>query len=384
MKLFILRNVTILIVKIIKLLKKGNGYTLPGYIILKLFPTILKDKTFSFKKGIVVVSGTNGKTTTTKLISDIFKANGLRVTHNSSGSNLLRGIATALVMDLDFWGRVKTDVAVLEVDEFALSQVLDFIDPRVLVLLNLSRDQLDRYGETDTILSRWIHSLEILSTKTTLILDSTQPILSVLKSIFKGPTESFNSFSPQGLSVKESFNIKNVNAALKVCSLYKISLSKCLETINKFEYAYGRGEELTYEGNTFKLYLAKNPASFNNNLEMLLEGAFKFDSLLFILNDGLPDGRDVSWIYDIDTQLLERMIVDNNITTSNIYISGTRCFDMATRLFYAGVPVPRSNINISIKDTLSGVSKSPSKIVVLPNYYAMLDFRSITLGRNIL
>jgi len=386
MNLFFLKTFTQITIKIIKLFKLGNGYTFPGYFILKFFPNILSSKTFNYKKGIILISGTNGKTTTSKLVTDILKGNGFKVAHNASGSNLLRGIVTCLFLDLNFFGKPSSDIAVLEVDEFALPQVLDNLTPKVLVLLNLSRDQLDRYGETDTILSRWINSLQNLSTKTTLVLDATQPVLSILKDIFKGTTESFNSFAPHGIHVKEAFNIKNVNASLKVCSLYKLNLENCKNIINNFQYAYGRGEQIVYKDIPFTIYLAKNPASFTNNLETLIDTP-TFNSLLFILNDNIPDGRDVSWIYDVDTDLLKTFYNKVGVSSENIFISGTRCYDLASRLSYAGFEISKDNVNKDLKKTLNLIESKKlknSSFAVLPNYSAMLAFRKLTLGRSIL
>ena len=384
--IFLISKITKLIVKVVTGLHLGNGYAFPGYIILKFFPDILRSKKFSYKKGLVLISGTNGKTTTSKLITDILKNSGMKVVSNSSGSNLLRGIVTTLLLDLDFFGNPRSEAGVLEVDEFALPRVLEYLTPRVLILLNLSRDQLDRYGETDTILSYWIGALERLPKKTTLVLDSTQPVFSILKGVSKGPTEFFNAFAPEGIHVKESFNVKNINAALKVSSLYSLNLSKSIDVINNFEYAYGRGECIEYKGNTFRVYLAKNPASFNGNLEVLLDSSL-FNFLLFILNDNIPDGKDISWIYDIEPELLKLLHKKGNIDVTNIFVSGSRCYDMAARLKYAGIDVPRSNVFPSLSVLLRELETRGlvgNSFAVLPNYSAMLEFRKLTLGRDIL
>lgn len=373
----------------IKILNKGNGYTLPGYMVLKLFPNILNSKQFNYKKGIILISGTNGKTTTSKLVADILKTNGFSVVHNSSGSNLLRGIVTTLLLDINLITGSKSNIAVLEVDEFVLPTLLKFITPKVLVLLNLSRDQLDRYGETDTILSNWVRSLQNLSTKTTLVLDSTQDISQPLSKEFKGTTIFFNDLKSSKVLVNEYFNIKNINCSLKVASLFNLGLQDCLGVINNFEYAYGRGEVINFKDKSYTVYLAKNPASLNNNLEMLIDNSKNtnnefsknFDSILFILNDNIPDGRDISWIYDVNPAFIKD--VCNN---KNIFVSGSRCFDIATRLHYAVVPIKRENINKDINVIIDLITRyeSTSKIVVLPNYSSMLSFRKITLGKNIL
>jgi len=378
--LFIANQLNKIIFSGVKILKGGKGYTLPGFIILKLFPNILKGFDKKYPKGIILISGTNGKTTTSKLITDILRSNKIKVVNNSTGSNLLRGIVTSLLLDLNLLGFPKSQVAVIEVDEFVLPTLLNFITPKALVLLNLSRDQLDRFGETDTILAKWVKALQDLSSKTTLVLDSTQEISIPLSKEFKGDTKFFNDFKHSKLTVTEFFNVKNINAALKVVSLFKLTLNDCLNVVNNFEYAYGRGEVITFADKKFTLYLAKNPASLNNNIESL-STTNTMDTILFILNDNIPDGRDVSWIYDVDPSNLKAAC-----KKKNIYVSGTRCFDMATRLHYAGVTLEKNNINPDIPTVLNLITKNEniSSVGVLPNYSSMLSFRKITLGRNIL
>ena len=384
MKIFLISIITKIIFKFTKTFKLGNGYTFSGYLILRLFPDILKNKCFNYKKGIILVSGTNGKTTTTKLISDVLKENNYKVVHNSSGSNLLRGIVTTLLLDLNLFAKPKSDVAVIEIDELNLPLLLTYIEPKALVLLNLSRDQLDRYGEIDNILIRWIDSVKKLSKKTTVILNSTQPVLLPLKNTSNAPILEFNEFLLKGLHTNEFYNIPNINACIKVCELFNIGFDKYKGVINNFENAYGRGEQIKINNTSFKIYLAKNPASFNANLQVLNDYK-NIDGVCFILNDNLPDGKDVSWIYDIDNQLLKTFKDMHNLKDENIYICGSRCYDMAVRLKSVGYDILNDNVFFEIKKYIESVNlKDAQNIVVIPNYSAMLQFRKITLGKDIL
>src|SRR3989344_5118537 len=138
------------------LLNRGSGFSLPGYVLLKLNPSILSSSRIKFKKGLILISGTNGKTTTAKLITHVLNSNGLKVIHNDTGSNLLRGIVSAVFMNTSLLGG-------FEADEFALPALLNYFKPSVLVLLNLSRDQLDRYGEVDIIFDIWREAVSKLS-----------------------------------------------------------------------------------------------------------------------------------------------------------------------------------------------------------------------------
>jgi len=368
---------------IIKVLKIGSGFTWPGHIALKVYPDILSDSRLSFKSGTILISGTNGKTTTAKLVTHVLEESGLKVINNRTGANLMNGIVSEILLNLDPLGRNKNDIGVFEIDENNLPIVLDHISPNVLVLLNLSRDQLDRYGEIDIIFDKWVAAIEDLDGVTELVLDSTQEYFKKLPDHFAG---DITWFGTEGDYIKHTklvgnFNVKNVNAAVYTAQLIGVQEKKILAGLKTFDFAYGRGEkiQLTKE-HSIVVYLAKNPASFNNNLIAIIDKEVSGDSLLIILNDQIPDGRDVSWIYDINPLLLKKAC-----SNKEVFVAGDRCWDMAARLNYASVNVSEDNIFENITDALSAFSGSESRnLIALPNYSAMLDLRKILLGRRIL
>lgn len=369
---------------IINFLNLGSGYTWPGHIALKIYPNILKSSRIQFKRGVVLISGTNGKTTTTTLITHILESAGLNVIHNRSGANLCNGIVSAILVDTKLFSSDFPDVGVFEVDELALPTVLDDLSPTALVLLNLSRDQLDRYWEIDITFERWKEALEKVDSSCVLIMDSNQSEFKELEDFFKGSTHYFmdDLESLRKTSLKGKFNAKNVNAAVLVAEKFGLSSDELILGLKTFEAAYGRGELIEWNNRAFRILLAKNPASFNNNLDFLRsqDESDVEEVLLLILNDKIPDGRDVSWIYDIDPKLLK--VASEG---KKIYVSGTRYLDMALRLQTAGVVVEKDFLDKSISRILSKISLlENSSVLALPNYSAMLELRKLLSGKAIL
>jgi len=386
-RLFLIKTLAKVTQGLINLFSLGTGYTWPGHLVLKLFPNVLAVPSLLPAHGVVLVSGTNGKTTTSKLITHVLRKQGFTTISNESGSNLAAGIVSALCLNN------KSDYGVFEVDEFVLPYVLKYVAPAYLVLLNLSRDQLDRYGETDTILDRWKDALARFFGSTTLVLDATQPKLSDLPQVFKGVSLFFNDDTTllEHTLLKGDFNAKNLNAALLVLTGLGVPEEAAIKALSDFSAAWGRGETLEKNGTRFRILLTKNPTSFNNNLSVIAgDENLRGSSLLFILNDNIPDGRDVSWIYDIDTKLLAAPVEGRSV-----YVSGTRAFDMAVRLNYAGITVPRDNVIPNLNSILEkmygqsisakvSTSTAAAEVVVLPNYSAMLELREKLIGRKIL
>lgn len=366
-----------------KLFRFGSGFTWPGHFALKIFPDILNYKKFTFPEGVVLISGTNGKTTTSKLITHLLKEKGIDVVNNKTGANLLNGIVSEILLSMSLFGNHNSEVGVFEVDERNLPLVLKYINPKYLVLLNLSRDQLDRYGEIDLILDSWKKATLNLKKSTTLVIDSTQNYFSGLKENFPGDIIEF------GLDKKYlihtnlvgDFNAKNLNAAISVTRGFGLNEGDINRFSKSFECAYGRGELVSYKNNIYKILLAKNPASFNNNIKAIISENINGGIIWFILNDNIPDGRDVSWIYDIEPKYLKKVC-----KSKKVLVSGKRSLDMAVRLNYAEVDVNKDMVFENLVHSLDYIQKNFGKenIIVLPNYSAMLEVRKLLVGREIL
>lgn len=372
-----------IISNVINLLKIGSGNTWPGHIALKMYPKIWTKVASEFPKDVVMISGTNGKTTTSKLLTHILENSGKKVLHNSSGANLLNGILSTALINSSFSGRLNYDVAVLEVDEFTLPSLMQNIKPSALALLNISRDQLDRHWETDLVYLRWEEALLSTGASTQLFLDAYQPEFTVLKNKYKGDVTIFDN-DKAGLSATAllgEFNAKNVNCALSIAHFLGISKESALSSLKEFKYAFGRGEIVTYKEKEYRVLLAKNPESLNQNLKMLSEGSLDYDSLVYVLNDKVPDGHDVSWIYDIDPALILKASEGKNV-----FVSGVRALDMGIRLKYAGVDFSEENVVEDLPELFSKISSQDAckNILVLPNYSAMLESRKVLVGRRIL
>src|SRR3990172_6268457 len=184
-----------LIALIIRIFGKTGATTAPGLFALKFDPQLVKKLSKQIQSGSIIISGTNGKTTTTRLISTILSKK-YNIIHNRAGSNLLRGIASTLTSKSSLIGKLKSNLAIWEVDEATLPEAIENTAPKIIVLLNLFRDQLDRYGEVDSIRTKWQKSLRTLPKSTTLILNCDDPGISILeksfacKKIFFGVSDS--------------------------------------------------------------------------------------------------------------------------------------------------------------------------------------------------
>lgn len=405
-------SLTRLVGEISRLLNVGAGATWPGEIALILQPNIASILAKHLRKGIILIVGTNGKTTTSLMIKNILEQQGLSVVHNASGANLKNGIVSSLIQ------KSRADWGVFEVDENSLPLVLAQMTPKVLVLLNLFRDQLDRYGEVDVIVEKWQKAIAKLPKDTTVVLNSDDPGVAYLGRKVKGKTIYF------GVNDKSEFlktfehatdstfclncggrlsyegiyyshigiwrcnrcgfsrpkpNVTSVQSPLpglynEYNTLAAIATAKALgiagAQLSNFRAAFGRQEEFTIDGKGVKIFLSKNPAGFNASLRTVLE--MKAKNLAFILNDRIPDGRDVSWIWDVDFETIPKGV--------KIFASGDRVYDMALRLTYAGI---KPELAKSVQDVLREVRKGDT-LYVLPTYSAMLEVRKILIGRKIL
>ncbi|OGH02473.1 MAG: hypothetical protein A2798_02345 [Candidatus Levybacteria bacterium RIFCSPHIGHO2_01_FULL_37_17] len=403
----------------------GSGSTWPGHIALKLNQNFCRNILSKSKAIKIVVAGTNGKTTTGKLIASVLKASQKTYAHNVAGANLLNGLASELIQNSTLFGRIDKDYLIFESDEFALPQILENVNPDYLICLNLFRDQLDRYGELDSIAKRWKNSID-KHDSITLILNADDPLITYLgenrknkfyfgldgkenlkrlkhgaDSIFCPKCSTRLTFEkvyfshlgiwrcgncqferPKPTIIRASFypldgiyNKYNTIAANLLLNKLRFNNDQIVEGLKKFKPAFGRQEKISYKGKAINLFLAKNPTSFNESLATIMD--LRAENILIVLNDRIPDGLDVSWIWDIG---IER-ILDSDI---NIMVSGDRTYDMALRLKYAGIFFhSEENLENAINSMVDNLD-SDEKLYVLPNYSAMLDVRKILLGRKLL
>ena len=173
-----------------------GGTALPGLVTLQLDPDYIAALTRALPHGVVLVSGTNGKTTTARMLSDITKSAGWFPIHNRSGSNLERGIAGALVTDSSWKGMLRGNIGLFEVDEASLPRVLRRLVPRVVTITNLFRDQLDRYFEIDQLAKRIGDAVAELDPSTLLVLNADDPIVAFIGTRHRGTVTYFGVDDP--------------------------------------------------------------------------------------------------------------------------------------------------------------------------------------------
>jgi UDP-N-acetylmuramyl tripeptide synthase len=406
----------------------GAGATWPGEVALRLSPVILRTLSKRLNKGTILIVGTNGKTTTSLMIKRILEAEGGRVVHNGSGANLLNGVVSALVTI-----RGQKDWGVFEIDENVLPIVLQYITPTYIVLLNLFRDQLDRYGEVDAIAEKWKKALLSLDEKTTVIANADDPLITAIcenlqaKKLYIGlenpalyrktmqhatdtiycpkcgtrltyggiyyshlgkwscgscgfthpdVTLSMNDYHS---SIEGIYNNYNAISAAAVGESLNIEGSHIQESLAGFAPAFGRMEQMIVREHNVRIVLSKNPTGFNESLQTYLTSK-SVGPLLILLNDRIPDGTDVSWIWDVDFELLDGQ-------KRNITVSGDRAYDMAVRIKYALHDMKRVTVtdatNSALDVALSTI-KPNETLWILATYSAMLDVRKIITGRKIL
>ena len=439
-----LNSIVVIIGKIVSSisssLKLGHGSTWPGHIALSINKNFIKEivKQNSSLK-IILIAGTNGKTTTGKLIQTILEHSGKKVFQNEAGANLLNGIASSMLLHSNLLCKINYDYGIFEVDEAALPLALKEITPDYIILLNLFRDQLDRYGEVNTIVKNWQIALKKLSSKTTLVLNSDDPQIAHLSNVtpifyfglndkkfeqakhqhavdstycpncksklyyhtiyyshlgdweckncgFKRPKDIFS--TPLSTKLDGVYNQYNILAATLTTKIIGISQDSIKSALGSFVPAFGRQEAITINGRIVKILLSKNPTSFNESLRAIKNLNAK--NVLFVLNDRIPDGRDVSWIWDVD--------FEDYIDTFNIIsVSGDRVYDMAVRIKYASKTqnskLKSQNYNSKLKiyrnlnDAITNSVKSTpgdKTLYILPTYSAMLEVRKILIGKKIL
>ncbi|GAA1789823.1 Mur ligase family protein [Leucobacter iarius] len=365
---------------------RGGGSALPGLVVEKLDPGYLARVLGRLPHGVVAVSGTNGKTTTTKMIVEILEAQGLRVFTNRTGSNFSRGVVAAAVQESSIGGRLAADIAVLELDEAHAMHFIAKVKPRHTLLLNVLRDQLDRFGEIDATAKL----LQRIADATTdgVVVNREDPLLAAvgarvaesgrgvavrefglspkLRAMFPSD-DDFHAGAPADdapevetpdsgaadvtlvevgdhsavfridgedrattLKLEGLYNTFNAAAALSTVRMVlgDADPDALLSALSEVRPAFGRGEQLVLDGQPLELVLVKNPAGFRLALASFApEGV----GTMIAINDQYADGRDMSWLWDVDFASLASEGVDT--------VSGARAWDMALRLEHDDVAV---------------------------------------------
>lgn len=395
---------------------RGGGSALPGLFVEKIDRSFVANALEQLPHGVVLVSGTNGKTTTTKIVVELLESQGLKVFTNRTGSNFTRGIAAALLESMNARGKLKADIAVLELDEAHAVHFVEKISPRYCLLLNVMRDQLDRFGEvdhtakllhqiaektTDGVVinrddprlssSRFLEGIEAplysFGVKSSLLKNfpSDDDMRSVQASKYKhalpecddtqlnklGNGKAEISFADSDyhvdLKINGIYNTLNAVGAVALCRAVmgkKFKSKKMFAALSNVTPAFGRGEDLTINGKTCQLVLVKNPSGFRLGLKSFKSAGF---ATMIAINDDYADGRDMSWLWDVDFDSLAQEGVAE--------LSGTRAYDMALRLVYDEVAFSHvdTDLNRSLANFLHANNGKPKRIYC--TYTAMLAIR---------
>lgn len=424
---------------------RGGGTTLPGKLLWKVDPGAIDALAARLPAGVAVISATNGKTTTSAMLARILGTR-YRLAWNNSGANLASGIASTLLAAHD------ADLGLLEVDEFALPEVMRRVHPRVVSLGNLFRDQLDRYGELEHVADRWRAAVASLPHTSMLVVNADDPLVAELaegreqairfgvddprlarpalqhaadskycvrcgspyvyvaayvghlgdyrcpacgharpaldlaaRSIDLEALDAsvFDLVTPAGttrvrLPLPGLYNVYNALAAAAVALALDASLDEIATGLGTFTAAFGRFERIDAGDRRILMLLIKNPAGANEAVRTLEEGGVPA-TLVIALNDRIADGRDVSWIWDVDFEpLLEQV--------ERIVVSGGRAAELALRFTYAGYPSSQLEVIPDLREALDrGLALVPAggELGVLPTYTAMLELRAIAVGRGL-
>jgi lipid II isoglutaminyl synthase (glutamine-hydrolysing) len=429
---------------------RGGGTTLPGRMLVRMDPDAIERLASSLDRGSIVVSSTNGKTTTAGMIAGILQAAGRQPVHNRAGSNMHWGVATALLEQ-------SGDEGLFELDEAWLPRVAPELRPRLLVLGNLFRDQLDRYGELERLADEWAELVRAMEGTCEFALNADDPLIADLgrdrelrrrpgvtyfgiednrqalpelqhahdakhcrrcgapysyERAFVGhlghyicpnchadrPTpdiaateielhgisgSSVTITTPEGelkleLPLPGLYNVYNALAAVAAGLRSGIPLDQVREGLESMRAVFGRVETIEVGGKPVSILLIKNPAGANEVLRTLtLESSDGGIDLWLALNDRIADGRDVSWIWDADFELLTGGV-------RRVICAGTRAPEMALRLKYAGWPEDSIDVMEPIPGSLdAAVAAAPERLFALPTYTALLELRTLLTDRGL-
>jgi UDP-N-acetylmuramyl tripeptide synthase len=431
---------------------RGGGTTLPGRLLLRLAPDAVSRLGARLPGGSVIVSGTNGKTTTAGMLAAALRSAGRVPVHNRAGSNMSWGVATALLEQ-------HGEEGLFEVDEAWLPRIAADLGPRLVVLGNLFRDQLDRYGELEHLADEWAEVVGARAGQTEFALNGDDPLVAdlgrdrdlatrpgvtyfgiedpsqalpelqhafdakhcrrcgapyVYERAFVGHLGHYSCSrceagrpapdvaatgihlegmrgslvtvrTPQGdaqvrLPLPGLYNVYNALAALTAALRLGIPLQQAAAALGEMEAVFGRVETIEVQGTAVSILLIKNPAGANEVLRtLLLETGAGGDRLeLWVaLNDQVADGRDVSWVWDADFELLAGHV-------GRVTCAGTRAAEMAVRLKYAGIAPEAIAVEESIDRSLdTAVAAANGRLFALPTYTALLELRTLLARRGL-
>lgn len=427
--------------KILSLLNKGSN--LPGIIALKFDKNILETVSKNYKT--IMVTGTNGKTTTCSMITNILKFSNQKVIANETGANMLTGIICCFIDNFKFNDKDEK-WAVLEVDEAYLHLITEKIKPHIIAVTNIFRDQLDRYGEVYTTYDKIIKGISN-SPNSTLILNGDCSILGGLDLPNNKVYYGFNTSKNQNKKLQNNTDIKfckfckseyeynlitfdclgdfycpncdykreelkyHIDEIIEITDktstvkinegtitisqsgIYNIYNGLCAYSVAKelnlsldiskglsnYNPSFGRGDIFELKDNkTATMILVKNPAGYNQAVNTLTNQKENYDCL-FLLNDRYADGTDVSWIWDVEFEII------NKTPINKIFIGGTRAYDMAIRLKTANLNTDNICVETDFEKLTEMLVNSPSnKVYILTTYTAMLDYRKHLNSKGII
>jgi lipid II isoglutaminyl synthase (glutamine-hydrolysing) len=429
--------------KLSRLTGRGGGTTLPGKLLWKLDPGAIDVLARRLPQGSVLISATNGKTTTTAMVAEILRPR-LRVAHNNSGANLVSGVASTLLRAR------RAELGLFEVDEGALPEVARRVRPKALLLGNLFRDQLDRYGELELVAARWRAAVAELP-DALLVLNGDDPQVGDLARVHGGARvfglddprrarpalqhaadskyclrcghpydyaaayvghlgdyrcpncgharpaldvvareielqgldgASFTLHASEGetrvqLALPGLYNVYNALAAAALGLALGVPIDEIAAGLERFSAAFGRFERIAIGQRQLLMLLIKNPAGANEIVRTLVEGSTPRVAVI-ALNDEIADGRDVSWIWDVDFEPLLAGL-------DTLVATGERAAELALRFAYGGLPRDRIEVVPSLRAALDrGLELTPpgADLAVLPTYTAMLALRKIVASRG--
>jgi len=422
-----------IIVGVLHLLGRNAG-NLPGIILWHLTKGKCC-KMFKVDCPIIAVTGTNGKTSVTNCIAQLFEQSGKKIIINKEGNNLDTGICSLLLRYCDGSGRVDADYLILETDESHVPVVYSQLRLETLVVLNFFRDQLDRNGEMETLIQKINGFCKTFEGN--LILNGDDPNTARLgranpnnknvkyfraekyafatESIFEASEGRFCPFCGEPLEydyyqyshigkfickkcgfgdyepyisasdidlekpvftaggheyspkLNSIYNVYNMTAVAAAATLYGISQDVTDNVISNYTVNNGRMESFMLGDRVTTLNLAKNPVGANMTLRVMNEMNGEKE-LLFVLNDNVADGLDVSWIWDINFSIFERV--------TRVVTSGTRAYDIAVRIKCSGYDPANIVVRPDLDEAVDELAKTSGRKFVIANYTAVQPTRA--------